>query len=90
MDSVQLSPGIFWVIIILLYYDITIYVDQESANFFCKGPNKEYFRLARQTVAVTAIQICSYGVSAVRDNTEANKYGCLPKKTLQKQIMGRI
>ena len=69
MDSVQLGPGIFWVIIILLYYDITIYVDQESANFFCKGPNNEYFRLARQTVTVTAIQICSYGVSAVRDNT---------------------
>ena len=41
MDSVQLGLDIFWLIIILLYYDITIDVDQESANFFCKGPNNE-------------------------------------------------
>ena len=40
MDSIQLGLGIFW-LIILSYYDITIYVDQESANFFCKGPNNE-------------------------------------------------
>lgn len=33
MDSAQLGPDIFWVIIILLYYDITIYVDQNQQTF---------------------------------------------------------
>ena len=67
-----------------------MYIDQESANFFCKGLNNEYFRLARQIVTVSTIQICSYRVCAVIDNALADKHGYLPNKNGLKQIMGWI
>lgn len=36
VDSAQLGPGAFRLIIILLCYDTTIYTGLESANFYVK------------------------------------------------------
>lgn len=44
------------------YWQARSGLDQELANFFCKGPNSKYFQLCGNTASVTTIQFCSCSV----------------------------
>ena len=43
---------------------------QESANVFCKGPDRKYFRCCRPGISVIALttQLCYFSTKAARGN----------------------
>lgn len=52
-------------------------IEWESANVFCKGPDRKYFRLC-ESLAVAATQLCHCDVEVAADNTEANECDSAP------------
>lgn len=62
--------------------------DQESSNFFSKGPT-QYFRLCGHLISVATMQLCHSGMKAAKGNMETNESTCkslVTKTSLQNFI----